>query len=102
MTAAGLLGLAVPAGCSSSTSSSGAPASSASASTVAGKKMDRHARGFVSLMGVDENLTLPILTSLSRLGIISSRRRESVARDLRARERQHDERVYRGTRGGDA
>jgi simple sugar transport system ATP-binding protein len=46
---------------------------------------DRHARGFVSLMGVDENLTLPILSSLSRLGIISSRRRESVARDLRAR-----------------
>lgn len=44
---------------------------------------DRHARGFVSLMGVDENLTLPILTSLSRLGIISSRRRESIARDLR-------------------
>jgi simple sugar transport system ATP-binding protein len=33
---------------------------------------------------VDENLTLPILTSLSRLGIISSRRRESVGRDLRA------------------
>lgn len=46
---------------------------------------DRHARGFVSLMGVDENLTLPILTSLSRLGIISPRKRESVARDLRAR-----------------
>ena len=36
-------------------------------------------------MGVDENLTLPILTSLSRLGIISLRKRESVARDLRAR-----------------
>ena len=46
---------------------------------------DRHARGFVSLMGVDENLTLPILPSLSRLGIISPRRRESVARDLRDR-----------------
>ncbi len=46
---------------------------------------DRHARGFVSLMGVDENLTLPILTSISRLGVISSRQRESVARDLRTR-----------------
>lgn len=46
---------------------------------------DRHARGFVSLLGVDENLTLPILTALSRLGIISSRRRESAARDLRTR-----------------
>jgi simple sugar transport system ATP-binding protein len=46
---------------------------------------DRHARGFVAMLGVDENLTLPIMTSLSRLGIISSRRRESIARDLRAR-----------------
>jgi len=46
---------------------------------------DRHARGFVALMGVDENLTLPILGALSRLGIISSRRRESVASDLRSR-----------------
>ena len=46
---------------------------------------DRHARGFVSLMGVDENLTLPILTSISRFGVISSHRRESVARDLRNR-----------------
>jgi simple sugar transport system ATP-binding protein len=46
---------------------------------------DRHARGFVALMGVDENLTLPILGALSRLGIISSRLRESVASDLRSR-----------------
>jgi simple sugar transport system ATP-binding protein len=46
---------------------------------------DRHARGFVALMGVDENLTLPILGTLSRLGIISARRRESAAADLRAR-----------------
>jgi simple sugar transport system ATP-binding protein len=46
---------------------------------------DRHARGFVGLMGVDENLTLPIMTALSRLGIISSRRRAVVAQDLRDR-----------------
>jgi simple sugar transport system ATP-binding protein len=46
---------------------------------------DRHARGFVSLMGVDENLTLPILASVSRFGFISGPRREAVARDLRAR-----------------
>jgi simple sugar transport system ATP-binding protein len=46
---------------------------------------DRHARGFISLMGVDENLTLPILGTLSRLGFISSRKRESVAQDIRAR-----------------
>ena len=46
---------------------------------------DRHARGFIGLLGVDENLTLPILTELSRFGVISSRKREAVARDLRAR-----------------
>jgi simple sugar transport system ATP-binding protein len=46
---------------------------------------DRHARGFIAPMGVDENLTLPILGSLSRLGFISLRKRESAARDLRAR-----------------
>jgi simple sugar transport system ATP-binding protein len=46
---------------------------------------DRHARGFIGLMGVDENLTLPILASLSRLGIISPRRRGAIASDLRAR-----------------
>jgi len=44
---------------------------------------DRHARGFIGLLGVDENLTLPILAELSRLGVISSRKREAVARDLR-------------------
>jgi simple sugar transport system ATP-binding protein len=34
---------------------------------------------------VDENLTLPILTSISRFGFISGPRREAVARDLRTR-----------------
>lgn len=46
---------------------------------------DRHARGFISLMGVDENLTLPILGTLSRLGFISSGRREAVGQALRTR-----------------
>jgi simple sugar transport system ATP-binding protein len=40
---------------------------------------DRHARGFVGLLGVDENLTLPILPRLSRLGILSVRRRNEAA-----------------------
>ena len=40
---------------------------------------DRHARGLVGLLGVDENLTLPILPRLSRLGILSVRRRNEAA-----------------------
>jgi simple sugar transport system ATP-binding protein len=46
---------------------------------------DRHARGFIGLMGADENLTLAVLGSLSRFSFISSRRRGSLARGLRAR-----------------
>ena len=43
---------------------------------------DRHARGFVSLLGVDENLTLPIYPRISRFGIVSIRRRSAAAHDL--------------------
>jgi simple sugar transport system ATP-binding protein len=43
---------------------------------------DRHARGFVSLLGVDENLTLPIYPRISRFGIVSIRRRSAAADDL--------------------
>jgi simple sugar transport system ATP-binding protein len=40
---------------------------------------DRHARGFVPTLGVDENLTLSILDRLSRFGIISGTRRRDAA-----------------------
>jgi simple sugar transport system ATP-binding protein len=40
---------------------------------------DRHARGFVPTLGVDENLTLSILDRLSRFGIISGTRRREAA-----------------------
>jgi simple sugar transport system ATP-binding protein len=40
---------------------------------------DRHARGFVPALGVDENLTLPILARLSRWGVVSSARRRAAA-----------------------
>ena len=40
---------------------------------------DRHARGFVPTLGVDENLTLSILDRLSRLGFISGPRRREAA-----------------------
>jgi simple sugar transport system ATP-binding protein len=40
---------------------------------------DRHARGFVPTLGVDENLTLSILDRLSRFGLISGPRRRDAA-----------------------
>ena len=40
---------------------------------------DRHARGFVPTLGVDENLTLSILDRLSYFGIISGTRRRDAA-----------------------
>jgi simple sugar transport system ATP-binding protein len=43
---------------------------------------DRHARGFVGLLGVGENLTLPILKRLSRFGFVSVKRRNQAAADL--------------------
>lgn len=46
---------------------------------------DRHARGFVALLGVGENLTLPILGRLSRFGIVSVKRRNRAASALIAR-----------------
>jgi simple sugar transport system ATP-binding protein len=46
---------------------------------------DRHARGFVPTLGVDENLTLTILARLSRFGIVSGARRRQAADALRAR-----------------
>jgi simple sugar transport system ATP-binding protein len=46
---------------------------------------DRHARGFVPTLGVDENLTLPILKRLSRFGFVSIPRRGAAARELGAR-----------------
>jgi simple sugar transport system ATP-binding protein len=46
---------------------------------------DRYARGFVSTLGVAENLTLPVLELLSRFGIVSGSRRGAVARSLMSR-----------------
>jgi simple sugar transport system ATP-binding protein len=46
---------------------------------------DRHARGFVPTLGVDENLTLPILDRLCRWGILSRTRRDAAAEALTAR-----------------
>jgi simple sugar transport system ATP-binding protein len=43
---------------------------------------DRHARGLVPTFGVRENLTLPILERLSRLGILRSSRLRSAARPI--------------------
>ena len=43
---------------------------------------DRHARGFVPYLGVDENLTLCILDRLSSGGIVSRSSRNSVATSL--------------------
>jgi simple sugar transport system ATP-binding protein len=43
---------------------------------------DRHARGFVPLLGVAENLTLPLLDRLSRFGLVSGSRRDAAARRL--------------------
>jgi simple sugar transport system ATP-binding protein len=40
---------------------------------------DRHARGFVPTLGVDENITLSILDRISRFGIVSSARRRDAA-----------------------
>ena len=46
---------------------------------------DRHARGFVPMLGVDENLTLPALERLSRFGLVSRRRRDAEADALAKR-----------------
>jgi simple sugar transport system ATP-binding protein len=46
---------------------------------------DRHARGFVPTLGVDENLTLSILERISRFGIVSSPRRRQSADALKER-----------------
>jgi simple sugar transport system ATP-binding protein len=46
---------------------------------------DRHARGFVPALGVDENLTLPALGRLSRFGLVSRPRRDAAARSLSTR-----------------
>jgi simple sugar transport system ATP-binding protein len=46
---------------------------------------DRHARGFVPTLGVDENLTLSILERISRFGIVSSPRRRQSAEALKER-----------------
>jgi simple sugar transport system ATP-binding protein len=46
---------------------------------------DRHARGFVPTLGVDENLTLAILRRLSRFGIVSAPRRREAADALKQR-----------------
>jgi simple sugar transport system ATP-binding protein len=46
---------------------------------------DRHARGFVPTLGVDENLTLSILPQLSRFGFVSGARRRAAAREIAER-----------------
>ena len=46
---------------------------------------DRHARGFVPTLGVDENLTLTILERLSRFGLVSATRRREAADALKER-----------------
>ncbi len=46
---------------------------------------DRHARGFVPTLGVDENLTLSILERISRFGIVSGQLRRQSADALRER-----------------
>jgi simple sugar transport system ATP-binding protein len=46
---------------------------------------DRHARGFVPTLGVHENLTLPVLDRISRLGVVSAVRRAATAGRLVSR-----------------
>jgi simple sugar transport system ATP-binding protein len=46
---------------------------------------DRHARGFVPTLGVNENLTLSILDRLSRFGFVSAARRREAADAISAR-----------------
>jgi simple sugar transport system ATP-binding protein len=46
---------------------------------------DRHARGFVPTLGVDENLTLSVLDKISRLGFVSNRARARAAASLSER-----------------
>jgi simple sugar transport system ATP-binding protein len=46
---------------------------------------DRHARGFVPTLGVEENLTLSVLGRLSRFGIVSGARRRATAEAMTAR-----------------
>jgi simple sugar transport system ATP-binding protein len=46
---------------------------------------DRHARGFVPTLGVDENLTLTILDRLARFGVVSAARRREAADALKER-----------------
>jgi len=46
---------------------------------------DRHARGVVATLGVDENLTLSILGRLSRFGVVSMVRRRQEAEALKDR-----------------
>jgi simple sugar transport system ATP-binding protein len=46
---------------------------------------DRHARGFVATLGVDENMTLSILDRLSRFGVVSRARRRDAADALKQR-----------------
>jgi simple sugar transport system ATP-binding protein len=46
---------------------------------------DRHARGFVPTLSVEENITLSILDRLSRFGIISARRRRDAADAIASR-----------------
>ena len=55
---------------------------SALARGVAYVPEDRHARGFVPTLGVRENLTLPILERLSRLGILRSSQTSAAARPI--------------------
>ena len=46
---------------------------------------DRHARGFVPTLGVEENLTLSVLDRLSRFGLISGARRRATAEAMTTR-----------------
>src|SRR5579864_4456836 len=46
---------------------------------------DRHARGFVPTLGVEENLTLSVLDRLSRFGLVSGSRRRATAEVMTAR-----------------
>ncbi len=46
---------------------------------------DRHARGFVPTLGVEENLTLSVLDRLSHFGLISGSHRRSMADAMTAR-----------------
>lgn len=43
---------------------------------------DRHADGFCANLSVEENIALPVLHRMSRLGFISRRRRRELARSL--------------------